>query len=358
MILRRSKAHWPLRVGILIASLLFVLLAAEAVIRITIYQRGVAGAEASKSEGPEYPELPVLKSMFDLGRKNVRGMHKGVLFRTNSQRIRGPEYPQQAEAGVFRIAIAGDSVTMGEGVDESAAYPALLGGLLGEKSPNTRFEVINVGLSGSNIRVAMERLEKVVEFYRPDLIVYGFTINDIEGSNYAAPTGKMEELKELQSNQWFSNSPLIAVRVIWWLLATAEAPGADRRNWYAEELLFNYFENERARQDWDQGLDRFLSLAREKGICAHVLIHTHLNELDEDHPYLPIYQMVVEAAEQRGLPVSPTFDHFSGADPQTLRLHFADAHPNAQGHAILAQALTEGLSEMPADCWQEADHGR
>ena len=358
MILRPGKVHWPLRVGVLIASLLFVLLAAEAFIRITIHQRGAAGAAASKSESPEYAELPILKGMFDLGRKNVRGMHKGVFFRTNSQRIRGPEYPQEAEAGVFRIAIVGDSVTMGEGVEESRAYPSLLGGMLAEKMPDKRFEVINVGLSGSNTRLAMDRLEKAVEFYRPDLIVYGFTINDIEGPNYRAPTRNMEELKELQSNQWFVNSPLIVVRLIWWTLAAANAPGASHRNWYAEELLYNYFGNESAKRDWDQELDRFPALARKKSICAHVLIHTHFNELDEDHPYLPIYQMVVEAAEQRGLPVSPTFDRFSGVDPQTLRLHFADAHPNAEGHAILAQALAEGLSEMPMDCWQEADYGQ
>ena len=340
------------------ASLLFVLLAAEAVIRIAIYNKKVAGEEASKSQGPGYSDLPVLKSIFDLGRKNVRGVHKGIFFRTNSQQIRGPEYPQQAEAGVFRSAVTGDSVTMGEGVEESDAYPALLGGMLGEKMPNKRFEVINVGLSGSNTRLAIDRLERSVEFYRPDLIVYGFTINDIEGPNYMAPTGKLEALKELQSNQWFANSPLVVVRVIWWLLATTDAPGVDRRNWYAEELLFNYFENELARQDWDRDFDRFHSLAREKGICAHVLIHTHLNELDEGHPYLPIYQMVLETAEQRGIPVSPTFDYFSGADQEALRLNLFDAHPNARGQAILAQALAEGLSEMPAGCWQEADYGR
>ena len=87
-------------------------------------------------------------------------------------------------------------------------------------------------------------------------------------------------------------------------------------------------------------------------ICAQVLIHTHLNELDEDHPYLPIYELVESEAARRGLPVTSTFDDFSGADQLELRLSFIDPHPNAEGHAIMAGALAEGLSGLPASCWE------
>ena len=74
----RSRPRWLLRFGLLIGSLLFVLLCTEAVIRILIYQR--ANAVAAESVNPA-PELPVLNGMFELGRKNVRGTHKGVLSR-------------------------------------------------------------------------------------------------------------------------------------------------------------------------------------------------------------------------------------------------------------------------------------
>lgn len=344
----RSRPRWLLRFGLLIGSLLFVLLCAEAVIRILIHQR--AKAVAAESVNPA-PELPVLNGMFELGRKNVRGTHKGVLFRTNSQRIRGPEYPRQVGDEVFRIAIAGDSVTMGEGVEESLAYPARLAERIASLTPGRRIEVINVGLSGSNTNFAMDRLEAASEFYDPDLIIYGFTINDIEGPHYKAPTRKTEELRELQSNRFFTDSPLIAIRLIWWFLVASEVPGSGQRNWYAEELIHNYFENDSAIEDWERGLDRFQRLARERGICAQVLIHTHLNELDGEHPYRSIYDLVQAESEERGLPVTPTFDIFAGADPLALRLNFIDPHPNPEGHAMLADALAEGLSSLPAACW-------
>ena len=110
----RSRSRWLIRMGLLLGSLLVVLLCAEAFIRILIYTR-----EEPVVEEPinEYADLPVLKGMFELGRKNVRGTHKGVFFRTNSQQLRGPEYSQEADHDVFRIAVAGDSVTMGEGVE-------------------------------------------------------------------------------------------------------------------------------------------------------------------------------------------------------------------------------------------------
>ncbi|MEE3327647.1 MAG: SGNH/GDSL hydrolase family protein [Myxococcota bacterium] len=345
----RSRSRWLLRFGLLLGSLLLVLVVAEVFIRIVIYNR--EQAVAAESTNP-HPELPVLNGMFELGRKNVRGTHKGVFFRTNSQRIRGPEYPRQAAEDLFRIAVAGDSVTMGEGVEESLAYPARLAEMIEPLVPGQRVEVINVGLSGSNIRFAMDRLEDAVDFYDPDLIVYGFTINDIEGPNYKAPTRKTEELRELQSNRFFTESPLISIRLIWWLLVTSDVPGSDQKNWYAEELLYNYFENESARADWDRGLDRFRNLAREHEVCSHVLIHTHLNELDEDHPYLPIYQLVHSEADERGLPVTSTFADFEGADPLALRLNFIDPHPNAEGHALMAEALARGLSGLPVECWR------
>ena len=104
--------------------------------------------------------------------------------------------------------------------------------------------------------------------------------------------------------------------------------------------------------DWDRGLDHFHRLAEQKGICAQVLIHTHLNELNEEHPYLPIYELVESESARRGLPVTSTFDEFSGADQLALRLSFIDPHPNAEGHAIMAKALAKGLSDLPDSCWE------
>ena len=128
--------------------------------------------------------LPELVSVLELARPNVRGVYQGVLHRTNDAGIRGPSYAISAPAGVYRIGVAGDSYTMGHRVEESESYVARLESLLNESAGRQRYEVLNLGLSGLAASRVLRRLERVGLPYAPDLIVYGFTLNDIEGPAY------------------------------------------------------------------------------------------------------------------------------------------------------------------------------
>lgn len=376
----RKTALWRFRFCAFLGSFLLIFLIGEAAVRIFLHSR-VASPPAPKvtqapapkpakvpvakkapappPREPLDPSLPVFKGMLDLGRKNVRGIHKRVLFRTNSQRLRGPEYRRFPGKDVFRIAITGDSVTMGEGVEEAMTYSARLAEMLDLPGSDDRIEVLNVGLSGSNAPFAVGRLEQVVRFYHPDLIVYGFTINDIEGPHYQKPTVGTEDLKEVQANPWFAESPSWLVRVVWWVWSTSRIQDLGARNWYAQELYLNYFDNPPALEDWKGALKKFAELAESRGICSLVLIHTHLNQLTDEHPYVPIYDLVEREAEALGLPVTPTFEEFfKGRAAQELWVGFFDPHPNVEGHEILARALAGGLAQLPADCFKRARNSR
>ena len=172
-----------LRSALLVASVALVVLVAEGVARLTWRE--------SKPPPPPPPpfallRLPVLRTIAEIDRPGVRGVFKEHLFRTNSHGVRGPEYATRPPRGVFRIAIVGDSVTMGSGVDEEDAYPALLEALLnaGATAGERRYEVLNFGLAANNIEGSVLRLRYLAGVYRPDLVVYGFTVNDIEGRHY------------------------------------------------------------------------------------------------------------------------------------------------------------------------------
>ena len=41
--------------------------------------------------------------------------------------------------------------------------------------------MLNLGLAGVNAGFSTKRLERFSAIYQPDLIIYGFTLNDIEG---------------------------------------------------------------------------------------------------------------------------------------------------------------------------------
>ena len=65
----RSRSRWLIRLGLLLGSLLVVLLCAEVFIRILLYNS--EQSRGRRNRVTSFSDLPVLKGMLELGRKNV-----------------------------------------------------------------------------------------------------------------------------------------------------------------------------------------------------------------------------------------------------------------------------------------------
>ncbi len=360
---RRPGRAWLVRIALAMASVLFALLGAEGVARLLWQPPEPAAPVAQPAAAPPQqavdPELPVLHGLLDLARMDVEGIHKGVYFRSNSRRLRGPEYAREAAPGVLRIAITGDSVTMGSGVEESDAYSQVLERRLNEparlESNGRRVEVINVGLDGVNALDAMVRLADVVDHYQPRVLVYGFTINDIEGRHYAKQPGREDDSAVFwEKARAAANSPSYLWRAVWprWMHLWSKIFPPEHS--YPRELELNYFDNPAAAADFAAALDRFAALSRQPEHCGLVLLHTHLDDLDWSHRYSEIYEHVARLAEERGLPVARSFDAFDGRDARSLWVGQFDPHPNREGHAILAEVLEAALLALPPACLEPA----
>ena len=349
------------RIGLLLGTLVCVLLLAEGMARLL--ERSAARGAPPPERAPELEGLPRLEGVLGFAEPNVRGVHLGVLYRTNSLGLRGPEYALEPPPGTFRILIAGDSVTAGWGVEEEDAYPVRLAAMLKEDppeaAPGVRFEVINLGLPGVNAEFSARRLARFAETYDADLLIYGFTTNDINGPHYR----KRERPGSLSDHELavrmgrFRDSPSGLVRVLWpriVLLLEQEAFEAARRERLAHgeaELRENYFENPDAWNDFALAIERVSHVARSRQVCGHVLLHTHLSQLGEGHAYHDIYRRVAETARSQGLTVTETYPSFASRDETGLWVHPFDVHPNAEGHSLLAEALYKRLLELPASCW-------
>jgi hypothetical protein len=211
--------------------------------------------------------------------------------------------------------------------------------------------VVNLGVSGLNILHAMTRLRKVGLRYAPDLIVYGFTLNDIEGFHYV-PNPPEAQAVRLRQAMRFAQSPSRLLRVLWprvLLQASALWPAEGS---YEYALERNYMDSPEAWGQITEGLDRLARIAAERGVCADVFVHARLAQLRLLHPYDRFYHRVGEAALDRGLSVTQSIDTLRGHDAASLRFSFADPHPNEAGHRLLAQALRDGLLALPPVCWQ------
>lgn len=81
-------------------------------------------------------------------------------------------------AGVFTVLCVGDSTTEGLKVAKKFSYPSQLQELLKNYSPKKKFRVINIGHAGMSSSQVLNRFQKNIIKYRPDVIVLQVGIND------------------------------------------------------------------------------------------------------------------------------------------------------------------------------------
>jgi lysophospholipase L1-like esterase len=294
---------------------------------------------------PEHAGLEELRSVYALSQPNLRALNGGVLFETNSDGFRGPETPKTKRDGVFRIAVIGDSFTMGWGVRREDAYPARLEAALNGGDGDVRVEVLNFGMAGRDAVASVKRFHDKALAYDPDLVVFGFTVNDLENEHYRRVSVDLETaglaVSQSRSYLWRIFAPRFAsiAEVLW-----APAGG------YVHELDENYFKNPDAWQAAVGALDELAASARERGFCAVLLIHPRLHFLNVLHPYHRHYEAIAAAAAARGITPIPTIQRFLGEKDRELWVHPGDPHPGVEAHGRIAEALQQGLEALPEAC--------
>ena len=116
----------------------------------------------------------------------VVSKYKGVENRINSFGMRDKERSLKKRDGVIRIAVLGDSVTWGFGVEVEDAFPRKLEVEL-NKSSNKEFEVLNFSVPGYDAVQELELYRTKVQQFDPDLVIIAYVLNDFQGSSWEAP---------------------------------------------------------------------------------------------------------------------------------------------------------------------------
>lgn len=109
-------------------------------------------------------------------KKKPGWLKKEVKYNINSDSLNERyDYPVEKPVDVFRILTLGDSFTFGEYVNTSENYPEQLEDKLNTeiKCNNiSKFEVINLGVGGYDIKYAVERFRLRGKKYDPDVIIW------------------------------------------------------------------------------------------------------------------------------------------------------------------------------------------
>jgi len=125
------------------------------------------------------------------------GTIAGASVRINDLGFRGPPLSVDKPEETIRIAVLGDSIVFGQGVDEKHTLSKLLEEKLEKQAPGIDWQVINAGVrayNSANYRVLFK--EKILPL-KPDLIVLVITeINDPERKPFRPSSQKLERWKD------------------------------------------------------------------------------------------------------------------------------------------------------------------
>jgi lysophospholipase L1-like esterase len=267
-----------------------------------------------------------------------RDPRTGVEFRTNELGLRGPEVP--AEKGdEFRILSLGESTTFGESVEYDECYSARLQKSLPQVHGRP-VRVINAGVPGYALVQGCQYLEHRGIDLEPDVVLLYFGINDFLPVTYLSKRDAMIDGAS-KPNDWelLEQRQACSFRVGTWMRRHS--------NLVRAMASVMHEEPERARTQRDSNkvrvppghrrklLSRIEGFCAEHGIHLLVIIPWYL-EFEAHEPLLRSFVREHGVAEV-DLP------RLLGSLDRTR--YFTDPmHPNAAGHAAVAQAIEEVLA--------------
>ena len=172
----RSNHEWFSNVNLSLVGIVFVLMMSEAGIRIWDRVDPIFRPVELEDRIDHTPGARMAYSPYPPGSNVVTHGHAG---RINNLGFRGTEQPIQKVPNTFRILVLGDSLTFGQGVEESEMYTSVLKKALVAKL-GPAIEVINTGVMGYSAVDEMNLLNQIGELLKPDLILIGFYENDVK----------------------------------------------------------------------------------------------------------------------------------------------------------------------------------
>jgi len=175
------------RLGLVLASTLLALTAAEVAIRVLDIGPLLVAVHEHNYQLSANPLL---------GYELKPGSTDGDAVTVNADGMRDHEYSVAKPASTFRIAMIGDSVAFGLGVTGSETVSSKLETLLSQhfSGEELRFEVLNFGVTGYNATQIIENLRSRALKYGPDLVLYLYCLNDPEEYSF-----EMEHLLALMT---------------------------------------------------------------------------------------------------------------------------------------------------------------
>lgn len=335
---------------------------------------------------PHTPQPELAITLYYEDPNGLVEMRPGARYYTNgsvpmvisADGLRDRPYERARQPGIPRVAVVGDSFTMGDGVVVEASYPDQLERLFADEE--RQVEVINFGISATNTLQQLEIVRATVLPYSPDVVVLGFNLNDYKiydattfermrqsfGTTYdvnpdrtvrVIPPSRtrLEHLK----NALATRSALVRLAIAARDAVAGPAADAGGGDPLTTALV--------TRQDvpaerWDRvhaAIIDMAALVRAHGARFLVMLLPAMTELPRpyppsfaDYPYASLHSRIGAELAGAGIDWFDVLKSFGRRSADSLVVSRFDPHLNREGNAIIAGALHDYLTERGMIEWQ------
>jgi hypothetical protein len=256
---------------------------------------------------------------------NASVMYHGSRLTTNRWAMRDKDYAQLPPPNTIRVALLGSSYTMGDGVADGETFETLVEDRLnaGRAQGTPAYEILNFGMSGHKVPELLSLLEGRYLTFQPDILMLVAHETDMFGFETAQELiaeGAPEPYEFLSSIG--KRAGIDA--------ATPPALAVARLRPFKDTILVAAYK-------------KFVDEARERAIRS-VWVHIPMPE-ERRNRERPV--VLAQLARQAGFEVLDLDDIYDTHDLRSLQVAVFDQHPNAKGHAVIAERLMQELARRP-----------
>jgi len=296
------------------------------------------------------------------------GWVSGHWTRINERGFRDRLFERTKPAGVRRVAVFGDSYTMGDGVALEESLPKQLEAGLRERGQAC--EVMNCAVSATNSWNQLPLVREVLEEYAPDLVILGYNLNDFDN-----PTRTRFDALRAAGREFSVGADgrvrLVAPRLPWRARIRQALYASSHLDRFVTRLRRRAASGEPSRREalerWIEAGDhehsieavaRMQEACEKAGVPFLVALLPDSLRLPDDfsdygaYPFIDEHAWVLSALEERGVEGVDLVRHFEGRRADDLAVHPTDRHFNALGNGLLAEGLarilTPRLGNSPA----------
>lgn len=269
----------------------------------------------------------------------------GILYQINDQGFRDDAFdgPTSKTSNEFRIVVMGDSVAWGWGVKMEEAWPQRLEQALALAIPDRKITVYNLAVNGYSTQQEARLLETKGLAYDPDLVIVNYALNDptIEEGGmwpYFAPITRLETwYRSKMVWQGLRNTALD-------YLGQLPSPFPHNNPWDHTTLIHGALFHQ-----VETGMQQLSTLQQNRPIKILWLV-TPLFDFKKNQPYPweNIHRLLLEKCRQYDFAYVDIQPHY--ADYNSKKLAVDLIHPNALGHAIIADVMMKKImaENLPA----------